>query len=170
MTSEKSKASKNTADPVLSTENQDLLGTVARTLEGYDIEPGILLDEPQITILPKDLLEISRILKNDPTTKFNLLQCISTVDYEDCLQIVYILFSLTHFHSIVIKVSVSSENPTVSSVSQIWRGAEWYERESHDLFGVHFENHPDLSPLLLYAGFEGFPGRKAFPFHEYEEF
>ena len=51
----------------------------------------------------------------------------------------------------------------------MWRGADWFEREGHDLFVVVFEGHPDLSPLLLYEGFEGHPGRKSFPFHDYDE-
>jgi NADH-quinone oxidoreductase subunit C len=55
-------------------------------------------------------------------------------------------------------------------VTSVWRAADWYEREAHDLFGVHFEGHPDLSPLLLYEGFEGYPGRKEYPFNDYQEF
>jgi len=54
-------------------------------------------------------------------------------------------------------------------VTGIWRSANWYEREAHDLFGVEFKGHPNLLPLLLYDEFEGFPGRKSFPFHEYDE-
>ena len=46
----------------------------------------------------------------------------------------------------------------------------WFEREGHDLFGVVFQGHPNLAPLLLYEGFEGYPGRKSFPFHEYSEY
>ncbi|WP_347221931.1 NADH-quinone oxidoreductase subunit C [Mycolicibacterium poriferae] len=56
------------------------------------------------------------------------------------------------------------------SVTSVWRAADWYEREAHDLFGVHFEGHPDLSPLLLYEGFAGYPGRKEYPFNDYQEF
>ena len=50
------------------------------------------------------------------------------------------------------------------------RAADWHEREAHDLFGVSFEGPPDLAPLLLYDDFEGYPGRKEFPFNEYREF
>ena len=54
-------------------------------------------------------------------------------------------------------------------MTSVWRGANWFEREAHDLFGVVFNGHPDLRPLLLYEGFEGYPGRKEFPSHEYTE-
>ena len=61
-------------------------------------------------------------------------------------------------------------NPNVPSITGIWNAANWYEREAHDLFGVMFSDHPDLSPILLYDEFEGYPGRKEFPFHDYQEF
>ena len=72
--------------------------------------------------------------------------------------------------TIVLKTNAPYEDPTVPSVTPVWRAADWYEREAHDLFGVVFDGHPDLSPLLLYDEFEGFPGRKEFPFYEYREF
>ena len=62
-----------------------------------------------------------------------------------------------------------AENPVADSVTGLWVAAGWYERETHDLFGVVFEGNPDLSPLLLYEGFEGYPGLKSFPLHDYEE-
>ena len=83
---------------------------------------------------------------------------------------VYVLLSPEHERTLGVKIDLSYEDLTVSSLSGIWRAADWYEREAHDLFGVDFRGHPDLSPLLLYEGFEGFPGRKEFPFHEYDEY
>ena len=70
----------------------------------------------------------------------------------------------------MVKENTSYENPSVPSVTGIWKAANWYEREAHDLFGVKFADHPDLSPILLYDEFEGYPGRKEFPFHDYQEF
>ena len=66
-------------------------------------------------------------------------------------------------------MSVSASQPVVPSVISVWRASDWFEREGHDLFGIVFEGHPDLSPLLLYEGFDGYPGRKSFPFHDYQE-
>ena len=86
------------------------------------------------------------------------------------VQMVYVLQSLHPERTIVLKTEAPYDDPVVPSVTSVWRAAEWYEREAHDLYGISFEGHPDLSPLLLYDGFEGYPGRKEFPFYEYREF
>ena len=83
---------------------------------------------------------------------------------------VYILQSLEPERTLVVKTQAPHDDPVVPSVTGVWRAAEWYEREAHDLFGVSFAGHPDLVPLLLYDEFEGYPGRKEFPFYEYREF
>jgi NADH-quinone oxidoreductase subunit C len=85
------------------------------------------------------------------------------------LEVNYHLFSLNSRHKMVVKTNLAPEDPVVPSVISVWSGANWYERESHDLFGVVFSGHPNLVPLLLYEGFEGFPGLKSFPFHDYDE-
>ena len=85
------------------------------------------------------------------------------------LEVNYHLYSYSLRHKMVVKTRVPEEMPVVPTVTGVWAGAGWHERESHDLFGVRFEGHPNLVPLLLYEGFEGFPGRKNFPFHEYDE-
>jgi NADH:ubiquinone oxidoreductase subunit C len=72
--------------------------------------------------------------------------------------------------TLVLKTEIPYDDATVPSVTSVWRAADWYEREAHDLFGVSFSGHPDLAPLLLYEGFEGYPGRKEYPFYEYQEF
>jgi NADH-quinone oxidoreductase subunit C len=99
-----------------------------------------------------------------------MLLCLSCVDYEDHFQLVYFLHSLDNEQTLVIKADVPYDNPRLPSVSGVWAAAEWYEREARDLFGVDFDGSSDAAPLLLYEGFEGFPGRKEFPFYEYREF
>ena len=99
-----------------------------------------------------------------------MLHCLLVVDYAEQLQVVYILLSLFKGHKAMLKVNVPADAPTVPSVTGLWAGAEWYEREMHDLFGVEFEGNPNTAPLILYEGFEGHPGLKSFPFHEYEEY
>ena len=104
-----------------------------------------------------------------PRLTFDYLRCLSAVDYVDRIEVVYHLFSLERRHKMVVKVSLEPDSPRVASVVSVWKGADWFEREAHDLFGVEFEGHPNLAPLLLYEGFEGCPGLKSFPFHEYDE-
>jgi len=69
----------------------------------------------------------------------------------------------------VVQATVAEGQPA-TSITGIYPGAEWYEREAHELYGVQFDGHPGLTPLLLYEGFDGFPGRREYPFHDYQEF
>ncbi|MBI2872611.1 MAG: NADH-quinone oxidoreductase subunit C [Chloroflexi bacterium] len=148
---------------------QATLALLQRSLGPYVVESGGSFDQPVVQVRPKDIVEVCRICKEREALDFNLLHCLSVVDYEEHLQVVYHLYSLRLKHKAVLKVDVPSDDPTVPTVTPIWRGADWYEREGHDLFGVVFEGHPNLAPLLLYEGFEGYPGRKSFPFHDYQE-
>ena len=141
-----------------------------RVLEGFDVEHSAAVDEVVVTAAPQDVPAICRLAKSDPRLDLNYLRCLSVVDYEERLEVNYHLFSLEKRHKMVLKTSVPPDEPFVPSIVSIWRGADWFEREGHDLFGVVFQGHPNLEPLVLYEGFEGFPGRKSFPFHEYNEY
>ena len=154
----------------LSQKGKDLLDTVAQVLKGHKVEAGILFDKPQITIDASDIYPACLTLKENPQTNFKLLLCMAAVDYKEYLQMVYFLLSVEHETLLTIKTDLPYDSPDIDSVTGVWRAANWYEREAHDLFGVNFKGHPDLAPLLLYEGFEGYPGRKEFPFHEYDEY
>ena len=170
MTTQERKGEPDPKTHTLSKEGRDLLDLVTQVLGDHRVETGALLDKPQILVAPQDIVQVCRILKDDPRTSFKLLLCIAAVDYQEYIQMVYLLHSIDHRQTLALKVDLPYHEPEISSLSSLWRGADWYEREAHDLFGVHFDGHPDLSPLLLYEGFEGHPGLKEFPFHEYEEY
>ena len=137
-----------------------------------DFQPavGTMLDIPTVTVEPEDVAQVCTTVKDDPSLSFKMLLCLAGVDYEERFEVVYVLLSLEHEQKLVIKTSVPYDNPRVPTVTGVWRGADWYEREAHDLFGIEFEGHPNLQPLILYEGFEGYPGRKSHPFHDYQEF
>lgn len=182
--------------PDLSSLNADgraLLDYALEVLRDYDPLPGTLSDLPQVTVERQHIPGVCRAMKDDERIGTKMLLCLTTVDYppgsggggghgrgeaaaeegEEAggrLEIVYVLQSLEPERTIVLKTNAPYEDPTVPSVTSVWRAADWYEREAHDLYGVSFDGHPDLSPLLLYDGFEGYPGRKEFPFYEYREF
>ena len=86
------------------------------------------------------------------------------------MEVVYFLQSLEPERTLALKTEAPYDDPVVPSVTSVWRAADWYEREAQDLYGLSFEGHPDPAPLLLYEEFEGYPGRKEFPFYEYREF
>ena len=152
----------------------DARGEALRTLlpgplAPYEPEIDTALDEVVVTVASERLLDACATLRGDPSLSFDYLRCLSVVDYEDRLQVVYHLWSREHRHKLTLKVDADAESPSAPSVTGVWRGADWFEREGHDLFGVEFPGHPDLRVLILYEDFEGFPGRKSFPFHDYQE-
>ena len=148
---------------------QALAVLLPKVLKPCDVQVGAAMDEVVVTAKPEEVPSVCRTAKEDPRLDFDYLRCISVVDYEERLEVVYHLFSLKKRHKMAVKTSVPSEEPHVPSVTSVWRAADWFEREGHDLFGVVFQGHPNLAPLLLYEGFEGYPGRKSFPFHDYDE-
>ena len=146
-----------------------LSALLPEVLKEFDVELGAAVDEVVVTVRPDDVPAVCQTAKDDATLDFDYLRCLSVVDYVERLEVNYHLFSLKKRHKMVLKTSVSPDEPYVPSVITVWRGADWFEREGHDLFGVVFQGHPNLAPLILYEGFEGYPGRKSFPFHEYDE-
>jgi NADH-quinone oxidoreductase subunit C len=112
------------------------------------------------------LVEICRFLRDDPAFAFDLLSDLTAVDYLGSVprfEIVYHMKSLTHGHRLRVKVKVSEDDARVPSVVDVWRGADWLERETWDMYGIRFDGHPDLRRIYLYEEFEGHPLRKDYP-------
>jgi NADH-quinone oxidoreductase subunit C len=82
----------------------------------------------------------------------------------------YHLFSTVHFGRLRLKVLLSEDAPNVQTVTTVWRTADWHERETYDMFGVIFDNHPDLRRILLPSDFDGHALRKDFPLRGYEPY
>ncbi|HJZ90060.1 MAG TPA: NADH-quinone oxidoreductase subunit C [Gemmataceae bacterium] len=140
--------------------------------------------DPFATVDPARLVEIGTFLRDDPRLRFDLLNCISGVDYletdpkkvakagfEPHLEVVYHLSSFAHKHRLVLKLilprwkdGVEGQLPEVPTVSGIWSTADWHERETFDLCGVMFTGHPDLRRILLAEDWEGYPLRKDYEF------
>ncbi len=155
---------------VLTQPRRDLLALVDDLFQEVDAHTGILHDLPQVRVASANIVEACRLAKDHSRLDFKLLLCLACVDYEKYFELVYFLQSLQHEQTLVIKTELPYDNPRLPSVASVWQAADWYEREAHDLFGVVFEGHPGLAPLLLYDEFEGYPGRKEYPFYEYQEF
>lgn len=82
----------------------------------------------------------------------------------------YHLFSTIHFQRLRLKVLLSEDDPKVESVTNLWKTADWHERETYDMFGVIFEHHPDLRRILLPSDFDGHALRKDYPLRGYEPY
>ena len=106
-------------------------------------------------------------LKGTPGQDFDYLTDVTAVDYRDPelpLEVVYQLRSLDRRVDLRVKIPLDKARPlAVDSVCDLWKGADWLEREVFDLFGVEFEGHPNLRRLFMYDGFEGHPLRKDYP-------
>jgi NADH-quinone oxidoreductase subunit C len=105
---------------------------------------------------------IAQQLRSNEGFEFDYLFCITCIDWKTHLTMVYHLTSTRYRHSLVIKAKLDRDSPEIETVSDIWRTAEFNEREAYDLFGVKFLHHPDLRRLLLTDDFEGYPLRKDF--------
>jgi NADH-quinone oxidoreductase subunit C len=125
--------------------------------------------DPWVKIKPERTFEISKFLKQNSELAFDSLMCLSGMDYgaDSNLGVVYSLYSMKNKHRITLRVDLPRDNPKVPSVETIWRTADWHEREAYDLFGIHFEGHPDLRRILCPDDWEGYPLRKDYIVQEY---
>lgn len=118
--------------------------------------------EGESFVVPKEkLLEVAMFLKGNPEYEMNLLSSLTGVDYTTHLEAVYHLYSTTKKHGpLTLKVRTDREAGKIPSVVSVWRSAEFQEREAYDLFGIHFEGHPDLRRILMWDEFQFYPMRK----------
>ncbi len=124
-------------------------------------------------IVPADrLIEVARFLRDDPTTAFDYCSDVTAVDWPPRAQrfdVVYCLYSIRLRHRIRIKVR-AGEGEEVPSVTPLWSGADWLEREVYDQYGVNIVGHPDLRRILMPDDWQGYPQRKDYPLEGPGEF
>ena len=142
--------------------------TVASAVEQFDTDAlvGGKYDRQELTleIAPEKLVSVCGFLKYDQG--FVRLSTVTGVDRypaEPRFEVVYHLHSLDRNERLRLKCRIPGENPAVDSVISVWRSADWYERETFDLFGIQFRNHPDLRRIMLPGDWEGHPLRKDYP-------
>ena len=122
-------------------------------------------DELVVWAARDSIVRVLTHLRDDPGSLFKMLLCICGADYPtrpERFEVVYILLSVRHNRRIRVKVATDEETP-IPSVVGVFPNANWYERETWDMYGVFFSDHPDLRRLLTDYGFEGHPLRKDFP-------
>lgn len=125
---------------------------------------GFEVCDPFIDVEPLAMTELADFLKHDKDLAFDQCCCISGVDLKDDLQVVYHLFSMSKLHKICIKATAKRDNPIVGTTAHTWGVANWLERETWDMFGIKFKDHPDHRRILLEEDWEGFPLRKDYKF------
>jgi len=124
----------------------------------------------ELTInINKDYIqEVAEFLCNDSESAFDYLSdlCgvdLSRLDNSNNFQVVYHLYSLKLNHRVRLKVKIPASNPSINTVTNVWKTADWHERETYDMFGIIFKGHPNLERILTPDGFEGYPLRKDYP-------
>ena len=125
--------------------------------------PGVVVEYNDTAVLLKSesILEVCRYLNQTAGLDFDYLVNLSGVDYLDHLEVVYHLVSMRHNHSLVLKTRCHDrEQPAVPSVTPIWKGADFQEREVYDLLGIRFDGHPNMKRIFLWEGFQGHPLRR----------
>ncbi|MCH8814110.1 MAG: NADH-quinone oxidoreductase subunit C [Chloroflexi bacterium] len=148
-------------------------GPVGRLFQAAlpDVEFGVIetpLNET-LTVTRDDFARVMDAAHNDERLSFDYLRCLSGVDYLTELETVYHLYSFSRKHTIAIKVRCPYEDPHVPTVSHIWHTANWHEREAHELYGIVYDGHPDLRPLLTEEGLGYYIMRKSHPLAEIED-
>ncbi len=122
--------------------------------------------EPYLSIDKDGLRDVCLLLRDDPDLAFDYPVEVTAVDYPDDaerFEVIHVLWSITHRRRVVVKSRVSEGDCTVASVADIWKGANFMERETYDMYGIVFEGHPDLRRIMMTDDFEGWPLRKDFP-------
>ncbi|CAO3446939.1 NADH-quinone oxidoreductase subunit C [Azospirillum largimobile] len=150
---------------------KELGDVIAAKLGGDVLKVEVRLGELMVTVKRPAILTVLTALRDDPATRFEQLTDVTAVDYPDRVErfeVVYQLLSYTHNRRMRVKLTTDEDTPVPSAVS-VFSAANWFEREVWDLFGIFFENHPDLRRILTDYGFEGHPFRKDFPLTGYVE-
>ena len=147
-------------------ETHDTLGkTIAGALGASVTAFAVAHRELTVTVQASEIVSVLRFLRDDPGCQFVCLIDITAVDWpsrDRRFEVVYHLLSPTHNGRIRVKIAID-ETTAVPSVIEVFPGADWYERETYDLYGVVFTGHPDLRRILTDYGFDGHPLRKDFP-------
>jgi NADH-quinone oxidoreductase subunit C len=128
----------------------------AETVQFHAAEQG----DPFIQVALESVVGVCGYLQETPALDFDFLRLVTGVDWEDRFSVVYHLYSYAHRHGVVLRVDLAHEDPRIPSMAGLWASADWHERETFDMMGITFEEHPNPRRILLPDDWEGFPLRK----------
>lgn len=139
---------------------QKYLEKLQRQYKSMEFDSGQA--EPHIYVDSGDLLDLMKELQGNPVFAFDRMANITSVDYKEYIEMVYILYSRRFDKWVTVKCRLDRERPVVESMTQVWQGTEFEEREIYDLMGVEFLHHPDLRRILMPEDYTAYPLRKDF--------
>ena len=150
----------------------NLADSLRNRFAGKFDECFVSVGELNFVVKKENLIEVCTALRDDAEFAFDEMIDLCGVDYSEYaggdwdgerFAVTYQLLSVKNNHRVRVRVFADGEPPQVASVVNIWNGANWFEREAFDLFGIIFDGHPDLRRILTDYGFVGHPFRKDFP-------
>jgi len=150
----------------LSQDEEAIIAVLKDRVENLDLSVEKTCDQLSLGVDRNHIVAVCRILKEHPAMQFDYLADLCGVDYlgkkPERFQVVYNLYSISLNHRVRVKVNLG-EGDAIDSVTEIWKTANWHERELYDMFGVEIKGHPDLKRILMPEEWEGHPLRKDYP-------
>ena len=147
---------------------EKIVSVINEKFEGEIIQSGMIKDFFTLIVKKDKIVDIISYLYNHPDTKFQFLTTLCGVHYPDQNQIavMYQLHNMVSNQRIRLKIFLSADNPSVKTLTTVFAGANWMERETYDFFGVNFEGHPNLKRILNVEEMLIFPMRKEYPLED----
>lgn len=143
---------------------------------GRILDGGAGIDMHCIYVPPDVIVGLCQYLKEDPALQFDFLSDLCGVDHfpeENRFEVVYHLFSIPLQHRLRLKCRPENQTDdvmvSIPTVTGVWRTANWAERETYDMYGIDFKDHPNLQRIYMWEGFDGYPMRKDFPVKGYRD-
>jgi NADH-quinone oxidoreductase subunit C len=133
---------------------------------GEVVETGSQHGNEWARIAPVAWRQVAAFLRDDPVTQMNMfvdLTCVDRTPREPRFDVVLHLYSIEKKHRVRLYAGVAEKDPVIATLVPVWPGANWFEREAFDMYGVRFDGHPDLRRILMYQEFQGHPLRKDYP-------
>ncbi len=133
---------------------------------GEILESGTGHGNEWARIAPAAWRRVAEFLRDDPATHFDMftdLTCVDRIPRDPRFDVVLHLYSVEKKHRIRLLAGLPEPEPVIDTLVPIWPGANWFEREAYDMYGVRFAGHPDLRRILMYPEFQGYPLRKDYP-------
>jgi len=147
--------------------NKELvLQKLKENFSDINFETTDYLDELTVKFPRDSVVKICEFLKSDPALEFLLCEDITAIDWakrKDRFTVVYHIYSIKNNFRLRLKADVDESECSIDSVTSVWKGANWQERETYDMYGIKFNNHPDLRRMYMPEDFEYYPLRKDFP-------
>ena len=141
-----------------------------RLLDGFTggeiVETGSQHGDEWARVVPSAWREVAEFLRDDPTTLMNMfidLTCVDRMPRDPRFDVVLHLYSVEKKYRVRLYAGLPAREPSIDTLVPVWPGANWFEREAFDMYGVRFVGHPDLRRILMYEEFQGYPLRKDYP-------